>query len=327
MLPLIDLHRHLDGNIRPSTILDIASKKGLPLAKHSLASLQKLIFIQDKTSDLLAFLQKLDYGVSVLTSVEDCYRVAFENVEDAFNEGLSYIELRFSPYYMARSNKLDIYDVVDAVVSGVHAGMQAFDVKVNLIGILSRSYGVKACSNELAAILAYKAHFVAVDLAGDELGFPASLFIPHFKKVHQAGLNVTIHAGEADGADSVWRAIKDLGANRIGHGVNAIRDLELLNYLAIEKIGIEACLTSNYQTGTWTNLETHPVSTFLKNGIQVSLHTDDPGVSNITLNDEFSLAENVLNFSGEQIETLKSNAIEQAFLSTREKAELRAISF
>ncbi|MFC3121792.1 adenosine deaminase [Agaribacter flavus] len=322
MLPLLDLHRHLDGNIRPSTILDIASKKGLPLARHSLQTLQDLIFIKDKTSDLLAFLQKLDYGVSILTSAEDCYRVAYENVEDAYNEGLAYVELRFSPYYMAISHQLAMHEVIDAVISGVAAGERDFSIKANLIGILSRSFGATNCMNELEAILSRKNNFVAVDLAGDEKAFPAKLFASHFERVRDAGLAATVHAGEADGAQSIWDAIKYLGASRIGHGVAAIDDDALMGYLAEHKIGIEACLTSNYQTGAWSDLPSHPLRTFLAKGIPVSLHTDDPGVSNITLRDEFKLAQSLFNLSCAEVEQLKLNAIEQAFLSDGDKQDL-----
>ncbi|MBT1449577.1 adenosine deaminase [Glaciecola sp. XM2] len=319
----VELHRHLDGNIRVSTILALANEFDLPLPSYELESLQRAIYIQDRTSDLLAFLQKLDYGVSVLVSAQACERVAYENVEDLARENIAYGELRFSPYYMAMKHNLQLDEVVAAVVRGVLAAQQDFNVKVNLIGILSRTFGVEHCHKELDALLAHHKDIVALDLAGDEKGFPAKMFQAHFDKAKAlTKWRYTIHAGEADGAQSVWDAIHYLHADRIGHGVRAIEDKGLLDYVAANKIGIESCLTSNYQTGTWIDTPSHPMLTFLERGIEVSLHTDDPGVSNITLDDEFALAKRVLGISDEQSLQLKINAINQAFISENHKASL-----
>lgn len=310
---LIDLHRHLDGNIRIQTIRDLAVQHKLPLAQHSVSALKDLVHISDKTSDLVAFLTRLDYGVSVLATPQDCYRIAYENVEDAFNEGLRYVELRFSPYYMAKTHGLSLNSVIAAVCQGVKDGCTDFPIKVGLIGILSRTFGVDHCHRELDAILRKKQHFVAVDLAGDEGSFPPELFIEHFKKVSAADLRATVHAGEAGGPENIWTAINELNATRIGHGVNAIHDMALIEYLEDKKIGIESCLTSNYQTATWPDIKTHPLKHFLDNGVMACLCTDDPGVSNITLQDEFNLAQSELQLSEQALNTLSVNAQLQAF--------------
>ena len=310
---LIDLHRHLDGNIRIQTINELAVQHKLPLAKHSVSTLKDIVHISDKTSDLMAFLTRLDYGVSVLATPQDCYRVAYENVEDAFNEGLSYVELRFSPYYMAKPHGLSLNDVIAAVCQGVKDGCIDFPIKVGLIGILSRTFGVDHCHRELDAILREKQHFVAVDLAGDEDRYPPELFVEHFKKVSAADLQATVHAGEAGGPENIWTAINALNACRIGHGVHAIQDRALVEYLADNKIGIESCLTSNYQTATWTDITTHPLKHFLDNGVMACLCTDDPGVSSITLQDEFNLARTALQLTDQALDTLSSNAQFQAF--------------
>ncbi len=312
---LIDLHRHLDGNIRIDTIYELAKQYKLPLSKYSIESLHKLVYINDQTSDLIAFLERLDYGISVLKSPKDCYRVAYENIEDAYNEELDYVELRFSPYYMASAHSLSLDDVVAAVCQGVNDGCVDFPVKASLIGILSRTFGVENCFAELAAILKYKRHFVAVDLAGDEHDFPPEMFIEHFQMVQKADLKATIHAGEAGGPENIWTAIKQLNAARIGHGVNAIHDSELIDYLAENEIGIESCITSNYQTATWTDTSTHPLKAFLHAGVKACLCTDDPGVSDITLKNEFERAERELKLTEHQLKQLKQNAKEQSFVA------------
>lgn len=321
--PHIDLHRHLDGNIRISSIIALASKHGIELPYTQESDLAKHVYIQDKTSDLLAFLKKLDIGVSVLGDLEDCEQIAYENVIDSISEGLDYVELRFSPYYMAKAHSLPTSAVVEAVVAGVERANKQHSYNAKLIGILSRTFGVEACFKELDAILSAKGKIVALDLAGDEQRFPAALFAEHFAIARDHGLGVTVHAGEAGDAQSIWDAITLLGATRIGHGVAAIEDERLMDYLATHKIGVETCLLSNYQTGTWKQMRSHPISTFLSRGIEACLNTDDPGVSNNTLLDEYNLAKSVVGLSDKSIAKLKTNALSQAFLSEQEKSAIK----
>ncbi len=321
-LPLLDLHRHLDGNIRPATIWQLANQNEITLPTNNLEAFIPYVQIQDSEANLLAFLKKLDWGVAVLKNLDDIKRVAYENVEDAFNAGLTYAELRFSPYYMAMNHNLLIADVVAAVIDGVQLGMKSFNVKINLIGILSRTFGVKQCQLELDALLAHKDNLVAIDLAGDEYNFPGELFVEHFKQVQNSGLHVTVHAGEAGNSQSVWQAITELGATRIGHGVATINDEKLMTYMLNHNIAIESCLTSNYQTGTVNDLSQHPLKGFLDFGIKACLNTDDPAVQGIELKHEFDVAINTLQFSQNEINQLQKNAIEVSFLSANEKNSL-----
>jgi adenosine deaminase len=325
LLPLIDLHRHLDGNIRPKTIWQLAEKNNIALPESSFEQFIPHIQIINNEPDLLAFLAKLDWGVKVISSLDDVVRIAYENVEDASNAKLDYAELRFSPYYMAMNNKLPVTGVVEALIEGINLGRNDFATKVNLIGILSRTFGVDKCQQELNALLTCKDSLVGIDLAGDEYNFPGHLFESHFNQVRDAGLNVTVHAGEAAGPESVWHAIDKLGATRIGHGVSCAQDPKLLDYMLSQNISIESCLTSNIQTGTLESIEDHPVKTFLAHGLTVCLNTDDPAVENIELTHEYQLAENVLGLSKEQISTLQRNSVEMSFLTDREKQNLLAL--
>lgn len=321
-LPLLDLHRHLDGNIRPKTIWELAHNNNIELPVAEFDQFIPYVKIIKSEPDLVSFLKKLDWGVAVLSNVDNCKRIAFENVEDVFNAGIHYAELRFSPYYMAMTHKLPMADVVAAVIDGVKEGMKKYPVNIKLIGILSRSFGVEACQLELDAILAHKNELIAVDLAGNEYGFPGELFIDHFKQVADAGLHITIHAGEARGPESVWQAIKDLRAERIGHGVKSYLDESLLDYMQQNNIAIESCLTSNFQTGTITDLTKHPIKTFLKHGITACLNTDDPAVEGIELKHEYDVAKNVVGLSNDELTLLQQNALTMAFLSDSEKQAL-----
>ena len=324
-LPLTDIHRHLDGNIRPQTILELGLKNNMQLPANTLEGLIPHVQVTSQEPDLVSFLTKLDWGVKVLASYDDCRRIAYENVEDALKARIDYAELRFSPGYMAMNHNLDPQGVVEAVIDGVTSGSRDFGVKTNLIGIMSRTFGQDACQKELNACLAYKDRLIAIDLAGDELGKPGELFVEHFKQVRDAGLQVTVHAGEAAGPESMWQAINELGATRIGHGVKAISDPKLMDYLAEHRIGIESCLTSNVQTSTFPNIESHPLKQFLDHGVLATINTDDPAVSGIELPYEYEVAAPAAGLSQSDMHQAQENGLTISFLSENEKAELKKL--
>ena len=173
------------------------------------------------------------------------------------------------------------------------------------------------------AILAHRDHSVGVDLAGDEFRYPAELFEEHFKRVRDAGLHVTIHAGEAEGPSSVWSAIQVLGAERIGHGFRAVEDPGLVDYLAEQGIGLECCPTSNLHTSTVKNYASHPIRQLAERGVKFSLNTDDPGISAIDISHEYDIAAPAVGFTREQIRRSQLDALDMAFLSDAEKKELQ----
>ncbi|MDA8494602.1 adenosine deaminase [Kluyvera georgiana] len=323
-LPLTDVHRHLDGNIRAQTILDLGRQFNLSLPASTLETLLPHVQVTSNEPDLVSFLSKLDWGVKVLASLDACRRVAYENVEDAARNGLHYVELRFSPRYMAMTHHLPVNGVVEAVIAGVKEGCKAFNVEARLIGIMSRTFGEAACEEELNALLAHRDGITALDLAGDELGFPGTLFLDHFTRARDAGWHITVHAGEAAGPESIWQAIRELGAERIGHGVKAVEDPALMDFLAEKRIGIESCLTSNIQTSTVASLAQHPLKTFLEHGVLASLNTDDPAVQGIDIQHEYHIAAPAAGLTAAQIRQAQINGLEMAFLSASEKQALIA---
>ena len=323
-LPRIDLHRHLDGNLRLETVLDLARRHRVSLPADDVEGLRPHLQIREPEPALPAFIAKVELMVSVLGDEEACRRVAYENVEDASREGLAHVELRFSPLFMARAHGLRPERVVASVVEGAEEGARAFDISMKLIGILSRTFGPEAATLELEAILAHKKHVTALDLAGDEAKWPGEHFIPHFRRGRDAGFRITVHAGEAAGAESVWQAIRDLGAERLGHGVRATEDPALLDYIAKQEIGIESCLTSNVQTRTVPSYQSHPLSSFLERGLLASINTDDPSVSGIDLAHELTAAAEAAGLTESDIRKAQRNAVATAFLSAEEKKGLLA---
>jgi adenosine deaminase len=223
---------------------------------------------------------------------------------------------------MAQAHHLDPRAVVEAVTDGVRAAERALDIKVNQIGILSRHFGPEIAWQELECLLASKYEFVGLDLAGDEAHFPGSLFVDHFKKARDAGWHITAHSGESAGAQSIWQAIDELGAERIGHAVHAVDDPALLDALHERQIGIECNLTSNVQTSTVSDYGSHPLKLFLAKGLLATLNTDDPGISAIDLHHEYETAAVSAGLDEHMIRQAQHNALEIAFLSPSDKKEL-----
>ncbi len=323
-LPLLDLHRHLDGAIRLSTILDLGLQHNLPLPARDLEGLRPHVQVTVPQPGLVAFLKYFHWMTAVLVDADAVRRVAYENVEDARREGIDHIELRFSPWFMAQPHNLAPAAVVEAVADGAAAGVRDFGVGVKLIGILSRHYGPDVAYQELDAIRSQRDRIAALDLAGDEGNWPGALFVDHFRIARDLGWAITIHAGEGAGPESVWQAIDGLGATRIGHGVRAAEDPALVDALAARGIGVETNLTSNVQTSTVPDYASHPLKRFLEAGLLATINTDDPGISAIDLAYEYDVAAPRAGLSPEQIRAAQRNALQIAFLSADERAALVA---
>lgn len=323
-LPLIDLHRHLDGNVRLGTILELGRQNNLPLPAWDVDGLRPFVQVTDPQPGVMAFLDRFYWLTQVMVDYEACRRIAYENVEDARREGLDYVELRFSPWFMAQAHQLDPAGVVEAVVDGIRAGRRDFNQPVNLIGILSRTYGPEIAWKELGALLTQRGEIVALDLAGDEANWPARLFVEHFQHARQAGWRVTVHAGEIDGPASIWQALDDLGADRIGHAVRSVDDPLLIDTLRERKIGIEANLTSNVQTSTVAEYVVHPMKFFLENGLLATLCSDDPGISRIDLAYEYEVAAPAAGLDPQMIRQAQENALTISFLPQDDKERLVA---
>jgi len=320
--PFIDLHRHLDGAIRLETIIELAGEHGIELPAYEVESLRPYVVVDGKTNGLMDFIGRFRYLTAILHDLDACRRVAYENVEDAATEGIDYIELRFSPWFMSETHDLDPAAVVEAVADGIKAAERDTGVRAQMIGIMSRTYDAETCHRELDALLAHRDHLVAIDLAGDELKFPAGLFHSHFKRARDAGLAVTVHAGEVGGPDSVWAAIRELGATRIGHGIRSLEDPELVEYLLEHRIGLEVNITSNLHIGAVANYASHPARRILELGLLANLNTDDPAISGIDLRHEFEIAAPRAGLSPQMTRQAQRNALEMAFLPAEEKRAL-----
>ena len=332
--PLVELHRHLDGNVRLGTVLDLGRRHGVALPADDLEGLRPYVQVSERESDLLAFLARFEWTRRVFVDYAAVRRIARENVEDAAAEGIDYLELRFSPYFMAEPHGLEPSAVVEAVCDGVDEALAAeapgrapgLPPRARLIGIISRTYGPEVGWIELEAALAHRGRgVVALDLAGDELNQPGERFVDHFRRARDGGLRTIAHAGEAAGPESVRQAVLGLGAERIGHGVRAIEDPATMDLLAERAIPLELCPTSNLQTSTVASWEDHPLPRFLERGLTVTLSTDDPSISGIDLAHEYRTVQDHLGLTEADCRTLQKNALEAAFLTEGERRALLAL--
>jgi adenosine deaminase len=212
------------------------------------------------------------------------------------------------------------------VVEGTETAADEFGIPVKLIGIISRTYGPDAGWRELEALLTQRDRLVALDLAGDEANWSGELFVRHFQKAKDVGWQITVHAGESAGPESIWQALRGLDAQRIGHAVAAAEDPTLLDYMAEHRIGIETSLTSNVQTRTVPDYASHPAQLFLERGLLVTLNTDDPGISAIDLRHEYEVAAPAAGLSPAQIQQAQRNALTVAFLTEEERHRLTSPS-
>jgi adenosine deaminase len=325
--PLVELHRHLDGNVRIETVLDLARQHGLELPAWTVEGLRPHVQITEREPSLVHFIAKFALLRRVMADYAAVRRIVRENLEDAAREGIDYIELRFSPYFMGEEHGLDTFGVVDAVCDALEEARGEIPVRAKLIGIISRHYGPEIGRIELAAAIRGRDRgVVALDLAGDEANFPGELFVRHFEEAREAGLRTIAHAGEAAGAASVRQAVLELGAERIGHGIRAVEDPAVLDLLAKRGVPLEVCPTSNLHTSTVPDYRSHPLPALLRRGIACTLNTDDPSISGIDLAHEYRVADGELGLSEAEIRRMQETAVEAAFLTPAERAELLAAS-
>jgi adenosine deaminase len=323
--PLVELHRHIEGNVRIETVLDLGRQHGIALPAWTVEGLRPHVQITERVPSLVAFIAKFDAVRSVIADYDAVRRIVRENLEDAAREGIDAIELRFSPWFMGEEHGLDTDGVVEAACDALEEARGTIPVRAKLIGIVARNYGPEIGWKEVdAAIRGRERGVVALDLAGDEAGFPGDLFVDHFRKARDAGLHVIAHAGEAAGAESVRQAVLGLGAERIGHGIRCLEDPAVVDLLRERRIPLEVCPTSNVHTSTVRDLRSHPLPELLRRGLAVTLNSDDPGISGIDLAHEYRVAAEEIGLAEADLRRMQEIALEHAFLTPEERAALLA---
>jgi adenosine deaminase len=326
-LPKTDLHVHLDGSLRLDTIIELARSQQVKLPTEDREGLFKLIYAGEVCRSLDDYLKAFDITLSVMQTWESLERTAFELAEDAWKEGVRYIEVRYAPMLHTRGG-LSLTQVVEAVLKGLRQAKRRYGIRYGLIlcGIRSMSAESSLRMAELAVAFKHRG-VVGFDLAGSEVNNPAREHQRAFQLILDNNINCTAHAGEAYGPDSIAQAIHKCGAHRVGHGTRLREDGDLLNYVNDHRIPLEVCVSSNLQTKAAPSWEAHPVDFYVDYGLRVTINTDNRLITDTTVSRELWLCHQHYGWSLDQIKEIVVAGFKSAFLPYREKADfLREIT-
>lgn len=322
-LPKCDLHVHLDGSIRVGTIRDAANKMGVKLPTQDLKKLAKYVQAPPDCRSLSDFLGAFEVFYPALKDPEVLERISYELCEDAASENIRYMEVRFAPVLQVRAG-FPMEEVVKSVLKGLKRGRRDFKIRAPLLLCCYRSEPPVTSIQTVNLALKFREDGVAgIDLAGDEAHFPVGERKKAFLIARKNDLPATVHAGEAGGVENIRFALDVLGARRIGHGVCLKEDPALLEKVKRKRIPLEMCITSNVQTQAVKEYDLHPFREYYDLGIPVTMNTDDRSVSNITLTSEIIRAIEYYQLSLEDIKRITLNGIEYAFISEKERANLK----
>ena len=330
--PKVLLHDHLDGGLRPATVIELAKDQGytgLPTADP--AELARLFHASAASGSLALYLRGFTHTIGVMQTAEAIERVAFESAEDLARDGVVYAESRYAPIF-STARGLSLQEVVEAVARGFTRAESTHGITVRQIVCAMRD---RTDSLEMARLaVANREHgVVGFDIAGEEAGYPAEKHLPAFQLCHRENFSLTIHAGEGFGPPSIWQALQICGAHRIGHGVRLIEDMTIAHgavtrlgplaaYVRDKRIPLELCPSSNVDTGAALSLAAHPIRHFLAQHFRVTLNTDNRLMSDITLSEEFRRLGEVMSLTLADVEKLTINAMKSAFIGYDERLAL-----
>lgn len=322
-IPKIELHCHLDGSVRPETIIDIAKKECIDIPSYDIDVISKMMIAPLECTSLDEYLKTFTLPLKVMQSKVALRRISFELLEDCAKENVKYIEVRFAPLFH-KEKGLSVDEIIEGVLEGIKDAEKIYDIKGNLILSFLKHMPVDTIYDVVESGKKYLGKgVVAVDLCGSEKAGFCKDFVEPIALAREYGYRVTIHAGETGIGKNVLEAVEMLGAERIGHGV-AINDCkEAYDIVKNKDIVLEMCLTSNVQTKAVDEIKNHPIYDFHKDNLLVTLNTDNRTVSNTTLTNEFKVVHNEFNITCEDYKKIYYNSVEASFADLETKKKLR----
>ena len=318
-LPKADLHVHLDGSLRLATIIDLAHEENVELPSSEPTELRRIMHLGENCGSLAEYLKAFDVTLKVMQTESSLFRIAYELGEDAAGENVRYMEVRYAPMLHTQRG-LKLTRVIEAVLAGLKAARDKFGIESNVIVCGIRNVS-PASSLEMAEIaVAYKGRgVVGFDLAGAEYDHPAKHHRAAFQLVRDNNINVTIHAGEAYGPESIAQAIHVCGAHRIGHGCRLREDGDLLHYVNDHRIPLECCPSSNVQTGAVRDFSSHPLKLYFNLGLRVTVNTDNRLITDTTVSKELWLCHTQMGMSFRDIKSMIMAGFKSSFLPFHER--------
>lgn len=319
LMPKVDLHVHLDGSVLPETLIELAKLGGPELPEREPEKLWPYMRVEGECDSLAQYLEKFAFVLAYMQSGQALERVAYELVRQSAEHGCRYVEARYAPQ-LHREKGMSVEATIDCVLRGLSAGEKEFGVIARCIVICLRGHSQERNLEVVRAASAYYGRgVVAVDLAGSEAHYPPELYESEFRMARRLGLPITIHAGEAAGADSVGKAVTLLGASRVGHGVRMQEDPDVTELIRVRGIPLEMCPFSNMQTKAALGWEKYPLRGYFDTGIRVTVNTDNLTVSGTTITKEYEALREHLAFTDEELCAIAMNGAEAAFLEEETK--------
>ncbi len=321
-IPKVELHRHLDGSIRFETITEIIKHNNLDVGVRNENELRQKCIFKTPVGSLEQLLVGFGTIQKVMCSYDAMKRIAFENVEDCVQDGIEISELRFAPTYIAEGKNIDFDEIIEGVLAGVKEACNKYkQIKVGLIHILPRSFDYKKNEQSLKTILKYRnsnfpeaQRIVGFDLAAEEFDGSHEQYLPLVEQAKSAGLGITIHSGEDTTPQMIKKSIELLKATRIGHGIRAIDDPELIELIIERDVHLEVCPTSNWLTNSITSLKDHPLPKLFKAGISLSINSDDPHLMGLDLTNEYEVCHKLFGFKEEDFIRVNQEAKRHSFI-------------
>lgn len=324
-IPKVELHRHLECSLRPSTLRELLSLGGKPVPAEDEA-FAKMYLVTRPMDDLEAVLGKFLATQGVLSTEQVLERITFEAIEDAYLDGVRILELRYAPTFVRLGHEhLSFERIHEAIVRGRDRACARYPIAVGLIAIIQRILPFEDGERVASFAIANRETFVALDLADNEVGFDSRPFAPLFKRAKAAGLHITVHSGEADVPDSpefVRTAVEVLGAERVGHGVQIYRSPEMIEFIRSRHIPLELCPTSNWLTNAVSALNKHPFKQLMDAGVPVTINSDDPGVFGIDLTNEYRVLHEGLGLGLADFERCNDTAAAASFIPLEQKQKV-----
>jgi adenosine deaminase len=313
-LPKTEIHCHLEGAIRTSTLIDVARQFNLPLPSFDPVELEKHVKVLDQWRDLHTVLEAFTIAQNSLAAPEVVERIAWELFEDSARQNIHLFEARFSPDWAFSPNNLDWDAALEAILQAKERAERAFDMAIGLIAITSRSRGPDSCARTVDWAIRHRDRIHGIDLADSERDFPLRDFVPHVDRARESGLKITIHTGEDTPASFVVDTIRQARPDRIGHGIHIIEDPAAVELVRERGITLEVNPWSNYLTSSVRRIEEHPLKQLFDLGVRVTVSSDDPEVLETNLNNEYRIAHEVLGMSLEDLAVCNRYACEASFI-------------
>jgi len=323
-MPKIELHRHLEGSLRLASLLDIARQYGMAMAEYDEETLRPFVqMMPSETRDSRHFLNKFLTLRQFYRSMDVVERLTREVVEDAAADNVRYMELRFTPRALCAFTQAPLDEVVGLVCQVGNQAAKTAQIGLRYIVSMNRHEGIDIGEQVLQSALRHASSgVVGLDLAGDESNYSALPFMPIFRRAKAEGLFVTVHAGEWAGVESVWDAVGNLKADRIGHGIHVLDDMGMVEVLRSAQITLEVCPTSNVLSGIVSDLESHPLAAMTSFDLMTTLNTDDPSVCAVSLSEEMARAVVYMGLSLDDLSAYILRAVQATFLPASERDDL-----